>query len=219
MGLGSKRPDGPLFRVGRMHDAWAPPDWAYAKEDGTFGNRFDDPEAHYRVLYASSRRLGCFIETLARFRVDLSFVAELQEMEDDEEDDFSAFGTIARSWTDRRCIGTAEAFGDYADIYSLEWVSHLRHVLASTALQLGMTDVDLSSLQRAEPRILTQKASREVFELRLDGIFYHSRYGQTIENWAIFEPFAIHDQKSDSIDEEDPELQEAMKILGLIFAD
>ena len=37
MDLESKRPSGPLFRVGRDDDAWAAPDWAYAKEDGTFG--------------------------------------------------------------------------------------------------------------------------------------------------------------------------------------
>ena len=49
MNLESKRPSGPLFRVGRDDDAWAVPDWAYAKEDGTFGNRFDDPMGVYRV--------------------------------------------------------------------------------------------------------------------------------------------------------------------------
>ena len=43
MHLESRRPSGPLFRVGRDDDAWAVPDWAYAKEDGTFGHRFDDP--------------------------------------------------------------------------------------------------------------------------------------------------------------------------------
>jgi hypothetical protein len=69
MDLESKRPSRPLFRVGRDDDAWAVPDWAYAKEDRTFGNRFDDPVGVYRVLYASSQRLGCFVETLARFRV------------------------------------------------------------------------------------------------------------------------------------------------------
>ena len=44
------RPDGPLFRLGRLPDAWAWPDWAYAGEDGTFGNRFDDPVGDKRVL-------------------------------------------------------------------------------------------------------------------------------------------------------------------------
>ena len=43
MNLESKRPSGPLFRAGRDDDAWAIPDGAYAKEDGTFGIRFDDP--------------------------------------------------------------------------------------------------------------------------------------------------------------------------------
>jgi hypothetical protein len=104
MNLESKRPAGPLFRVGRDRDAWAVPDWAYAKEDGTFGNRFDDPMRLYRVLYASSQRLGCFIETLARFRVDVSFIADLALMENGE-DDFTPFGTVRRAWIKGRCIG------------------------------------------------------------------------------------------------------------------
>jgi hypothetical protein len=39
------------------------------------------------VLYASSQRLGCYLETLARFRVDLKLYAELSEIEG--EDDFT----------------------------------------------------------------------------------------------------------------------------------
>jgi RES domain len=101
-------PSGPLFRVGRDRDAWAVPDWAYAKEDGTFGNRFDDPTGVYRVLYASSQRVGCFIETLARFRVDVSFVADLALMENGE-DDFTAFGTVRRAWLKGRCIGVQKS--------------------------------------------------------------------------------------------------------------
>lgn len=186
MNLESKRPPRPLFRVGRDDDAWAIPDWAYAKEDGTFGNRFDDPMRVYRVLYASSQRLGCFIETLARFRVDVSFIADLALMENGE-DDFTALGTVRRAWIKGRCIGTANVEGEYADIYALGWVSHLRTALAETAVGLGMEDVDLSSLERAEPRLLTQRAGRNAFELGYTGVYYHSRYGHSIENWAIFE--------------------------------
>jgi hypothetical protein len=54
------------------------------------GNRFDDPMGVYRVLYASSQRLGCFIETLARLRKDVSFVADLALIWNGE-DDFKAF--------------------------------------------------------------------------------------------------------------------------------
>jgi hypothetical protein len=115
MDLELKRPPGPLFRVGRDDDAWPVPDWAYAKEDGTFGNRFDDPTGVYRVLYASSQRLGCFIETLARFRVDVSFVADLALMENGE-DDFTAFGTVRKAWIKGRCIGSANVEGEYADL-------------------------------------------------------------------------------------------------------
>ena len=67
---------GVIYRLGRRPDPWAPPDWASAGPDGAFGNRFDDPDATYRVLYASSQRLGCFVETLARFRIDPTLLAE-----------------------------------------------------------------------------------------------------------------------------------------------
>jgi hypothetical protein len=222
MNLESKRPSGPLFRVGRDRDAWTIPDWAYAKEDGTFGNRFDDPLGVYRVLYASSQRLGCFIETLARFRVDVSFVADLALMENGE-DDFTAFGTVRRAWLKGRCIGSANVEGEYADIYALEWVSHLRAALAEVAVKLGIEDIDLSSLERAEPRLLTQRAGRVAFELGFAGIFYHSRYGHSIENWAILEDwtmpnrFPIHQLKSQKVDENDLDLREALRIHGLVI--
>ena len=68
MELEERRPTEPIYRLGRRPDAWQPPEWFLAHSDGTFGNRFDDPEGYYRVLYASSQRLACFVETLARFR-------------------------------------------------------------------------------------------------------------------------------------------------------
>jgi hypothetical protein len=224
MDLESKRPSRPLFRVGRDDDAWAVPDWAYAKEDGTFGNRFDDPMGVYRVLYASSQRLGCFVETLARFRVDVSFIADLALMENGE-DDFTALGTVRRAWIEGRCIGTANIEGEFADIYALKWVSHLRTALAGIAVRLGMEDIDLSSLERAEPRLLTQHAGRIAFELGYAGVYYHSRYGHSIENWAIFEDWAmsqrfpIHQPTSRKVADDDPDLLEALHILGLVIGD
>ncbi len=52
--LAVTRPAGNLYRVARAPDAWAWPPWEYAGEDGTFGNRYDDPRGEYRVLYATS---------------------------------------------------------------------------------------------------------------------------------------------------------------------
>jgi hypothetical protein len=48
------------------------------------------------VLYASSQRLGCYLETLARFRVDLTLYAELSEIEG--EDDFTPLGHVPLAW-------------------------------------------------------------------------------------------------------------------------
>jgi hypothetical protein len=178
----------------------------------------------YRVLYTSSQRLGCFIETLARFRVDVSFVADLALIENGE-DDFTALGTVRRPWLKGRCIGSAKVEGEYADIYALGWVSHLRSALAGIAVKLGMEDIDLSSLELAEPRLLTQRACRIAFELGYAGVFYHSRYGHLIENWAIFEDWAmsgrfpIHQPNSRKVAEDDPDLLEALRILGLVIGD
>lgn len=92
-GLASVQPDGPIYRLGREPDPWAWPDWSTAGPDGTFGNRWDDPATSYRVLYASSQRLGAFVETLARLRPDLEVVAALGEIEGDQEDARGGRGT------------------------------------------------------------------------------------------------------------------------------
>jgi len=83
-GLHAISPEGPLYRIGPRPDPWAFPDWANVGSDGTFGNRWDDPQGVYRVLYASSSRVGGFVEVLARFRPDPHILEVLKEIEDDE---------------------------------------------------------------------------------------------------------------------------------------
>ena len=86
-----------------------------------------------------------------------------------------------------------------------------------------MEDIDLSSLERAEPRLLTRQAGRNAFELGYAAGFYHSRYGHSIENWAIFKDLAIserspiHQPNLRKVTEDDPDLLEAWRILRLIF--
>jgi hypothetical protein len=201
MELEERRPTEPVYRLGRRPNAWQPPEWFLAHSDGTFGNRFDDPEGYYRVLCASSQRLACSVETLARFRPDLSLLAELDAIEG--EDDFVALGTLPRDWLAVRTMGSAEINGVFADIYGIAWVSQLRRTLAAEALRLGMKDIDLSSLERAEPRRLTQLASRQVYLLSFAGIFYRSRYGQTL------------DATSKEFSEDDPDLLEALRLHGI----
>jgi hypothetical protein len=206
---------GVIYRLGRKPDPWSAPDWASAGTDGTFGNRFDDPEGMYRVLYASSQRVGCFLETLARFRVDLKLLAELAEIEG--EDDYCPLGEVPLEWIEKRMMGVATASGEYADICSSEWISRLRIVLAGHLERFGLDDLDASVLQMTAPRNLTQLVSRVVFSERLAGIYYRSKYGHDVENWALFEPFQINVRDSESIRTDNPELQQAFRLHGLRF--
>ncbi len=183
MELETQRPPETVFRLGRKPDPWQPPPWSLASStDGTFGNRFDDPEGYYRVLYASTQRLACFVETLARFRPDLSLLAELAEI--DGEDDYTPLGSLPADWLEKRVMGQAELVGTFADVYSVSWISQLRRSLAAEAMRLGFHDLDASMLERAEPRRLTQLVSREVYREGNDGIYYRSRYGHSFENWV-----------------------------------
>jgi hypothetical protein len=211
--LASRRPPNTIFRVARKPDPWLAPDWSRANPDGTFGNRFDDPEGYYRVIYASSQKLSCFLETLSRFQADLSLLAELNEIEGD--DDFFPLGTVPREWCDDRLLGFAHAEGSYADIYSSGWILLLRHRLAGECLKLGLSDLDASVLQQHGPRRITQLASLEARRRNFDGIYYRSRFGHDLENWALFEPFKISQAGSGAITADDAAFVEALQRLGL----
>jgi hypothetical protein len=215
--LETQTPPKPVYRIARKPNAWQSPDWSRAHQDGTFGNRFDDPDSFYRVLYASSQELSCFIETLARFRTDLTLVAELAEIRG--EDDFLEYGVVPSEWRANRVVGTAVVRGHYADICAPEWIGHLRKKLAVDCHRLGIADLDACVLQSADLRSLTQLVSRCVYEAGLPGIYYRSRHGHSLENWAFFEPFHISDPKSKRITADNPALQEALTILNLTLAE
>lgn len=206
---------GPIYRLGRKPDPWSVPDWASAGPEGTFGNRFDDPEGMYRVLYASSQRLGCFLETLGRFRVDPKLLGELADIKGD--DDYLPLGEVPLEWLEKRLMGVATAGSEYADICSSEWISRLRIALVGQLARFGVDDLDASVLQMTAPRGLTQLVSRMVFAKGLAGIYYRSKYGHDIENWALFEPFEITVRNSEDIRVEDPDLQRALQLHGLKF--
>jgi hypothetical protein len=186
-----------------------------AGADGTFGSRFDDPEATYRVLYASSLRLGCYLETLARFRPDLSLFAELAQIEG--EDDFPPLGQVPPEWAETRVVGSAFHYGSYADVYSSEWIGILREQLAGFCIALGILELDAGALQQPSSRPLTRRVSRLVFNNGLDGIHYRSRFGHDVRNWALFEPFKIDPQQATPIDPGDSDLQAALAIHGLLM--
>lgn len=210
--LETKSPPTTLYRLGRIPNPWQLPDWSRANPDGTFGNRFDDPESYYRVLYAATQELCCYVECLASFRPDLTLLAEFSQIDGD--DDFLPLGTVPRDWFKPRLLGSAKIAGTYADIYAVEWVAFLRHRLASDCLRLGIADLDSGILQTA-PRAITQLASLEAYKQDFSGIYYRSRYGHNLENWALFEPLNILSGSTKPILPDDPIAKEAFKILGI----
>ncbi len=117
-----------------------------------------------------------------------------------------------------RALGTASADGNYADVCGAEWIALLRRKLASECLRIGIPDLDAAALQMPSPRHLTQLVSRIVYDMGLAGVYYRSRYGHDLENWALFEPCRIHRMQSENVHKDYPALLEAMRILGLKFA-
>jgi hypothetical protein len=211
-----------VYRLGRLPDPWEWPDWIYAREDGTFGNRYDDPQGQYRVLYASAERQTAFRECLARFRPDLAVVAAQIEEDDEGAPPTRPPGHVKRSWLARRLMGIAAINGRYCDIGHSESVQHLREALAAQILHYGLDDLDAGDLRRRAPRRLTQEISRYVFTLgdesggaAFQGIRYASRLGDNLTNWAIFEPNDPTALDRVGINEEDPDLQAVLSAYKL----
>ena len=97
-------------------------------------------------------------------------LAELEEIAG--ENDYIPLGQVPREWCNQRAMGTCLAQGSYADIYAIHWVGHLRQVLASECLKLGLEDLDVAVLQQGKPRRLTQFAALEVYRTGMNGIYY-----------------------------------------------
>jgi hypothetical protein len=215
-----------VFRLGRRPDPWAWPDWAHAHADGTFGNRFDDPRGLYRVLYATSQRVGTFVECLASFRPDLQVVAELAAIAGEAGDDEPiAPGVVPREWVDQRCLGSAALVGDYVDVGHHATLAELRGTLAARVLHHGLLELDAATIRLSAPRAFTQEISRVVFaqsvtgKRRWNGIAYRSKHGDDFENWAVFEPANPVVLEIANLRVDDGDLGVALELHGLRLAD
>jgi hypothetical protein len=94
---------------------------------------------------------------------------------------------------------------------------HLGRWSGKFSKAFGPVELPRSVLQQTAPRILTQFVSRIVFYDDFAGIYYRSKYGHDIENWALFEPFQIEITGLQNIQPEDPDLQQALLLHGLKF--
>lgn len=219
-----KQADPPLevFRLGRQPDPWAWPDWAYAEPDGTFGNRYDDSQGIYRVLYASTQRVATFVECLAYFRPDIELIAKLEEIAgDDGDQEPPAAGLVPADWVDQRCVGRATLVGNYVEIGSHESLAELRASLAARVVHYGLHDLDAAALRLTAPRRFTQEVSRHIFDQtaegrrRWNGISYLSKHGDDLTNWAIFEPALPERIDVTKFDRQDADLAVALTLHGL----
>ena len=213
-------PSAQIYRIARAPDPWAPLDWAYVGDDGTFSNRFDDSEGYFRVLYASSSPLGCFVETLARYRTApyvqdlITALANIENADDSE----VKFGTVPLSWLRTRALGVAKTTPQarFADIYSAEWLSYLRGRFEPAFKQRhpGVQEFDLSQLM-SQDRKLTQQIASVVYQLGYEGISYQSRHGRELQNWALFEPFPLVKPSATAILQDNVDFHNALSLLGL----
>ena len=211
-----------VYRLGRRPDPWAWPDWAYAEADGTFGNRYDDPQGIYRVLYASTQRAGTFVECLAYYRADIHVIAELGAIIGDEGDDEPpAPGTVPAEWVEQRCVGRGVLTRDYADVRHHQSLAELRTALAAQAVHHGLHDLDAATIRLTAPRALTQAISRYVFgqtvngHRRWNGLTYLSKHGDNLRNWTIFEPAGPNIIDITNFTSQDPDLNAALALHNL----
>lgn len=225
--LDAVSPQGAIYRLGRQPDPWLWNDWSNAHTDGTFGNRWDDPESEYRVLYASTQRLGCFMETLGRFPADPKVKAGLDDIELEPGELEHAVGpgvVVVADWVARRRLGRGVVAGTFAAVGTSTSLAYLHNQMTDVLGEFGLEELDGAAI-RTGNRKLTQQISRLVFECstssglrQFDGIQYLSRYGDEFDNWAIFEPGTIEPQAHEPISSDDPDLQEAARRLSLTLA-
>lgn len=222
------------YRVAQDFDPFEPPDWSYAGDDGTFGNRFDDPGAERgipkaersRMIYCATLRAAAFGETIARFRPDVELLAKLEEIEDDEPvSPELRGGVVPEEWRLSRRLGATRLDESlrFVDIDAAQTLRVLRRELASVAATLGIPDIDLGAVSGPNRR-LTQEVARYVYEQRdstgqslFAGIRYLSRLNPEWELWAVFADRIGHPphEVTESIRVDDPDFVEAASLLGL----
>jgi hypothetical protein len=224
--LEGTRPPAGVIRIGRLPDPWAWPPWEAQHSDGTFGNRWDDPEGMYRVVYACSERDGAYVEVLSRFRPDPVVVAELARI--DGPSQAYRFGVVPTAWVEHRAIGEATLTGLYADVGHARSLTYLRTVMAQRLIHYDIADLDAASIRVSAPRRFTQEIGNHVYKRslpdgtpRFTGIESESRLGDNYQNWAIFErpgQGPIREPTAHPVRREDPSLHAAPAVLGLKLA-
>lgn len=217
-----------VWRVGYRPNPWLWPDWRWST-DGRFPGRWDDANGNYRTLYVGSSLLACLLEVLAEFRVDQYLQAELSTIDEDDQDarEFptAAAGTLDQAWLEERAAGTGRLRGSFCRVTTAHTLAALHPRFVATALGLGLRDFDAAALTDGRPRALTQQVSSYLYETTdVNGISFHSRHGDDLSLWAIFErphdgPVTprITDRRDVPLTTDLPDVQQSMRMLGLTW--
>lgn len=224
----------PAHRVGFAPDPWEWTPWEYAAR-GRFTGRWDDPDGVWRTLYLGADRLACYLEVLAFARPSGELLAELSEINvaDEDADEFPTAppGLLPRGWAAPRVAATGALSGWFVRPGDVETLATLRTLFRGIALRHGFTDLDGAALREGRPRTVTQSISRWINGLTapstadpVAGIEFDSRHGDRLTLWAVYErpgdgPVSRHVVPLDSepVAANDPDLIEAMRLLGLVW--
>ena len=162
-----------LYRIGRMPDPVSYPDWRFVG-----GERFDDPAGQDRVLYAGEDPRACYLETLSTFRTSMVLLARLNAMSP-AEDDAPLRGNRLNldEWRFVRRIATLYFYLDqpWLNLRDLQVRETTRRQMASTFLELGLSDFDMGDALTRDRRV-TRAISRWAFEQDYRAIAYSSRF-------------------------------------------
>jgi len=115
----------------------------------------------------------------------------------------------------KRSFGVAIAAGEYVTSVAANGSAVCGRALAGQLEKFGLDDIDASALQKTARRLFTQLVSRIVFYAGFSGIYYLSKYGHDIENWALFEPFQITVRDPEPVRIDDSDLQLALRLHSL----
>lgn len=208
-----------IYRVSRSPWAW--PDRNRQWRDGTWGNRWDDADGSYRVIYAAESRLAAYLETLANFRI-ASEIALAGFVPAQDGPDFPTIpqGVVPAGWLARSRLGSGKLRGRYLAIGASATLSAIRPRALAAIVGYGL-ELDGASIRLTSPRAFTQLLSRVVFNLTdppgpPDGIRYASKHGDELACIALFErrllSGTVRDQADGPIDLADPEFIRALEM-------
>lgn len=229
------RPDGPVWRVGRKPTPWGWSDWKWA-DGGVFPGRWDSPNGTYRTSYAGSSPFASLVEVLAQFRPDPQVIDAMAEIIEDEVDALyptGQAGVVPSTWFRERLLARAALSGVFCDVGAAATVAQLRPEFLESAQRLGLADFDVSAVQQAKHRALTQRVGLAIYSLTdeamnpvFDGVRFLSRHGSDLELWTVFERSddgdrsrLLHDVTAEPLRTHDPAVIAAMRLHGLSAED